>query len=116
MNILLDLFLTFAKIGVFTFGGGYAMISMIENNCVERKKWIYDHRRYQKTGEQAHKSYTKMSGIVVAAPKTPCSVRTIPLIEGVKIQLLQLHQEAQIRHPNTFLLTAFVFEGKPISC
>ena len=40
MNILLDLFLTFAKIGVFTFGGGYAMISVIEDNCVERKKWI----------------------------------------------------------------------------
>ena len=40
MNILLDLFLTFAKIGLFTFGGGYAMISMIENHCVERKQWI----------------------------------------------------------------------------
>jgi len=40
MNILLDIFLTFAKIGLFTFGGGYAMISMIENNCVERKQWI----------------------------------------------------------------------------
>ena len=40
MNILLDLFLTFAKIGAFTFGGGYAMLSIIENNCVERKGWI----------------------------------------------------------------------------
>ena len=40
MNILFDLFLTFAKIGLFTFGGGYAMISIIENNCVYRKKWI----------------------------------------------------------------------------
>lgn len=40
MNILLDLFFTFAKIGLFTFGGGYAMISIIEHNCVERKKWI----------------------------------------------------------------------------
>ena len=40
MNILLDLFLTFAKIGLFTFGGGYAMISVIEDNCVNRKKWI----------------------------------------------------------------------------
>ena len=40
MNILFDLFLTFAKIGLFTFGGGYAMISVIEDNCVERKKWI----------------------------------------------------------------------------
>lgn len=40
MKTLLDLFLTFAKIGLFTFGGGYAMIPMIEDNCVERKKWI----------------------------------------------------------------------------
>ncbi len=40
MNILLDLFLTFAKIGLFTFGGGYAMLAIIENNCVERKQWI----------------------------------------------------------------------------
>lgn len=40
MNILLDLFLTFAKVGLFTFGGGYAMISMIENACVEKKQWI----------------------------------------------------------------------------
>ena len=40
MRILPDLFLTFAKIGLFTFGGGYAMISVIEDNCVERKQWI----------------------------------------------------------------------------
>lgn len=40
MNILADLFLTFAKIGSFTFGGGYAMIALIEDACVEKKKWI----------------------------------------------------------------------------
>ena len=40
MNILLNLFLTFARIGLFTFGGGYAMISVIEHLCVEKKKWI----------------------------------------------------------------------------
>ena len=40
MNLLLDLFLSFAKIGLFTFGGGYAMIALIENTCVEKKKWI----------------------------------------------------------------------------
>lgn len=40
MPILIDLFMTFAKIGLFTFGGGYAMISLIENDCVEKKKWI----------------------------------------------------------------------------
>ncbi len=39
-HILLDLLLTFMKIGLFTFGGGYAMISIIEDNCVEKKKWI----------------------------------------------------------------------------
>ena len=40
MPILLDLFLTFAKIGAFSFGGGYAMLSVISDNCVEKKKWI----------------------------------------------------------------------------
>ena len=40
MRILLDLFITFVKIGLFTFGGGYAMLSVIEDNCVEKKKWI----------------------------------------------------------------------------
>lgn len=40
MPILLQLFLTFAKIGAFTFGGGYAMLSIISENCVEKKKWI----------------------------------------------------------------------------
>ncbi|MBE6916574.1 MAG: chromate transporter [Ruminococcaceae bacterium] len=37
---LLDLFLTFFKIGAFTFGGGYAMIPVIEEICVEKKLWI----------------------------------------------------------------------------
>ena len=36
----LDLFLVFAKIGTFTFGGGYAMISFIEREVVDNKKWI----------------------------------------------------------------------------
>lgn len=40
MSVLIDLFFTFARIGMFTFGGGYAMISLIENTCVENKKWI----------------------------------------------------------------------------
>lgn len=35
-----DLFFTFMKIGAFTFGGGYAMISIIEDICVDRKQWI----------------------------------------------------------------------------
>ena len=35
-----ELFLVFFKIGLFTFGGGYAMLSVIEDNCSEKKKWI----------------------------------------------------------------------------
>ena len=42
MSIILELFFTFFKIGLFTFGGGYAMISIIEYTCVEKKKWITD--------------------------------------------------------------------------
>ena len=56
MNILVDLFFTFAKIGLFTFGGGYAMIAMIENNCVERKQWI---------------THDEMINITVIAESTP---------------------------------------------
>ena len=56
MNLLLDLFLTFAKVGMFTFGGGYAMISLIEDTCVEKKKWI--------TGDE-------MMDITVIAESTP---------------------------------------------
>jgi len=40
MPLLFELFLTFAKIGTFTFGGGYAMISLLDHTCVEQKKWL----------------------------------------------------------------------------
>ena len=56
MNILLDLFLTFAKVGLFTFGGGYAMISLIENSCVEKKGWI---------------THDEMMNVTVIAESTP---------------------------------------------
>jgi chromate transporter len=40
MNIYLQLFSSFAKIGAFTIGGGYAMIPLIQREVVERKKWL----------------------------------------------------------------------------
>ena len=40
MNLYLQLFLTFSKIGAFTFGGGWAMISIIQREIVEKHKWI----------------------------------------------------------------------------
>ena len=37
---LLTLFLTFLKVGALTFGGGYAMISIIEDEVTRKRKWI----------------------------------------------------------------------------
>ena len=37
-----QLFVTFFKIGAFTFGGGYAMIPLIQKEAVEKKKWVTD--------------------------------------------------------------------------
>ena len=56
MNILTDLFLSFAKIGAFTFGGGYAMLSLIEDHCVEKRQWI---------------THDEMMNITVIAESTP---------------------------------------------
>jgi chromate transporter len=39
---ILELFVTFLKIGAFTFGGGYAMIPLIQKEAVEKRKWISD--------------------------------------------------------------------------
>ncbi len=39
-NKKLELFLSFANIGAFTFGGGYAMIPLLQKEVVENKKWI----------------------------------------------------------------------------
>ncbi len=40
MYALLELFFTFIKIGLFTFGSGLAMLSLIEEECVEKRHWI----------------------------------------------------------------------------
>jgi len=39
MNIYLDLVITFAKVGVLTFGGGAAMLPMLEREIVDKKGW-----------------------------------------------------------------------------
>ena len=39
MKLLIDMFITFAKVGVMTFGGGYAMLPILQREVVENKKW-----------------------------------------------------------------------------
>ena len=53
---MLELFLTFAKCGLFTIGGGYAMIAVIEEACVERKNWV---------------THQEMMDLLVIAESTP---------------------------------------------
>lgn len=39
MKILFDMFITFAKVGVMTFGGGYAMLPILQREVVDNKHW-----------------------------------------------------------------------------
>ena len=39
MKLLFDMFLTFAKVGVMTFGGGYAMLPILQREIVDNKGW-----------------------------------------------------------------------------
>ena len=40
MRQLLEIFWSFLKIGAFTFGGGYAMIPLIQHEVIHRRRWI----------------------------------------------------------------------------
>ena len=40
MSKIRELFGTFFKIGAFTFGGGYAMVALLEHEFVEEKRWL----------------------------------------------------------------------------
>ena len=40
MNVYLDLFLTFSRVGGLTFGGGYAMLPILQKEVVEKRKWV----------------------------------------------------------------------------
>ena len=42
MKLLWELFLTFAKVGVMTFGGGMAMLPILQREVVENKGWVTD--------------------------------------------------------------------------
>lgn len=56
MKATLEIFFTFMKIGAVTFGGGYAMIGIIEGVCVEQKKWL---------------THEEMMDVAVIAESTP---------------------------------------------
>jgi len=55
-KLFFSLFITMFKVGLFTFGGGYAMISVIEREFVEKKKWL------------THEEYTDILAIAESTP------------------------------------------------
>ena len=56
LKTLFDLFITTFKIGLFTFGGGYAMIAVFENEFVSKKGWIH------------HEEFTDLIAIAESTP------------------------------------------------
>ena len=56
MRLYWEIFITFAKIGAFTIGGGYAMIPLIEKEVVGKKKWI------------SHSDFVDMIAVAQSAP------------------------------------------------
>ena len=82
MNILIELYLTFAKIGLFTFGGGYAMLPLLEREVVDDKKWasreeILD---YYAVGQST-------PGIIAVNTATFCGAKQKGVIGGIVASL-----------------------------
>lgn len=75
-NRWLSLFLTFLKIGAFTFGGGYAMIALLEHELIEKKGWI------------GHDEFLDMAAIAESTPgpgRRECGdVCRLPCCRGVR--------------------------------
>lgn len=82
MNQLLELYLTFVKLGLFTFGGGYAMLPLLEREVVEDKKWA--------THEEILDYYAigqSTSGIIAINTSTFCGYKVAGNLGGVVASL-----------------------------
>lgn len=82
MNILLDLYISFVKIGFMTFGGGYAMLPILEREVVDKKKWA--------TSEEILDYYAigqSTPGIIAINTATFCGYKMAKNIGGVVASL-----------------------------
>lgn len=82
MNILLELYISFVKIGFMTFGGGYAMLPILEREVVEKKKWA--------TSEEILDYYAigqSTPGIIAINTATFCGYKKAKNIGGVMASL-----------------------------
>ena len=70
-NKIFEIFILFFKIGAFTIGGGYAMLSLIEDEIVKKKKWL-DHEEF-------------LDGMAIAQSTPGVLAVNISLVTGYKI-------------------------------
>lgn len=82
MNKLVDLFLTFARIGGLTFGGGYAMLPMLQKEVVEKRGWATEEELmdYYAIGQCT-------PGIIAVNTATFVGQRTAGIIGGIMATL-----------------------------
>ena len=88
--IFLSLFITFFKIGLFGFGGGYGMLSLIQHETVESHHWL-------STAEQdVHEVHEDSSDTVDICGSAPCRRRSVGCCHPVALQRRELlHPEGE---------------------
>ena len=113
-NILWSLFSTLFKIGLFTFGGGYAMLALLESELVEKKGWLEKDEFLDMVaiaestpGPIAINCATyvgyKRGGVIVSA----CSTLGVVLPSFIIIYTISLFLDAFL----TFELVSYAFRG-----
>ena len=111
---LFEMFATFFKIGLFTFGGGYAMLALIENELVEKKGWIRKEEFLDMVaiaestpGPIAINSATYIGYKVRGVPGATFSTIGVVLPSFIIIYIISLFLDAFL----TFELAAYAFRG-----
>ena len=117
-QLLWHLFRAFMKIGAFTFGGGYAMISLIRQTCVERHHWITDDEMMNITviaestpGPIAINAATYVGYRQAGIPGAAAATLGLILPSTVLICLIAMGLESLISHP----IVAKAFSGIQIA-
>lgn len=114
LRLLWDLFLTFAKIGLFTFGGGYAMIANIREVVVAQKQWLDEEELFQvitvaesTPGPIAINLATYVGYQKCGVPGSLASTVGVVLPSLVIIYLISLFLDAFMANP----IVAYAFTG-----
>lgn len=78
MKTLIKLYLTFFKIGAFTFGGGYAMLPLLQKELVDKRSWISEEEMldYYAIGQST-------PGIIAVNTSTFCGVKRKGVLGGI---------------------------------